>query len=259
MDCDETRRWLTAHLDGELDLAQDVACAAHLKICADCAAAARSEAALRHALREKLSRRAPDPRLQVAIRAQLGALERERLVSKSRPRPLSWIGGLRYAGMLAAACLALAIGFHSGASHEHARAFGERIVADHIRALTSGRLVEVASTDRHTVKPWFAQHLDFSPPVVDLAANGFPLIGGRVDESGRESAAALVYQRNKHFISLFIWPAADAPQPGASSERLGYHVQTWRAGDFAFAAISDVASADLDEFVRMFRGAAAQQ
>jgi len=121
-----------------------------------------------------------------------------------------------------------------------------------VRALQPGKLVDVPSTDRHTVKPWFGGKLDFSPPVKDLAAEGFPLLGGRLDAVAGRPAAALVYTRRRHVISLYICPAAGMPET-VSSGRNGFHVRHWRDGEMAYWAVSDLDPAELERFAQLFR------
>jgi anti-sigma factor RsiW len=134
--------------------------------------------------------------------------------------------------------------------------FAAMIVSDHVRALQPGHLLDVVSTDQHTVKPWFDGRLDFAPPVKDLAAQGFPLTGGRLDYIDGHEAAALVYNRSKHVINLFVWPdrtSRDAPP--ATGARNGYSFAHWTQDGMNFWAVSDVEANQLAEFVRLWRSA----
>jgi len=128
-----------------------------------------------------------------------------------------------------------------------------QLIASHVRSLMADHLTDVASSDQHTVKPWLDTKLDFAAPVVDLSGDGFPLIGGRLDYLDNHSAAALVYQRRKHFINLFIWPTT--PLDGKEQkivERDGYHLVHWADSDFTYWAVSDVSVDDLQNFQRSF-------
>ncbi len=133
---------------------------------------------------------------------------------------------------------------------------GEQIVAGHIRALQPGHLEDVPSSDQHTVKPWFDGRIDFAPPVKDLAAQRFPLRGGRLDYAAGRPVAALVYQRDKHVIDLFVWPAAEsAARPAESTERQGYNVVHWAQDGMVLWAVSDLEASQLREFAEDWRKA----
>jgi anti-sigma factor RsiW len=132
----------------------------------------------------------------------------------------------------------------------------EDAIGDHVRALQADHLMDVASTDQHTVKPWFAGRLDFSPPVVDLASAGFPLVGGRLERLGGHTAAALVFRRRQHVINLFIWPSDATTPAGHPRQREGYHLTAWTAGDLSFLAVSEIPSEELAQFADEFRAAA---
>jgi anti-sigma factor RsiW len=125
--------------------------------------------------------------------------------------------------------------------------------AEHVRSLQANHLMDVISTDRHTVKPWFAGKLDFSPPVVDLADIGFPLAGGRLDQIDGHTAAALVFRRRLHTINVFIWPARDAVPPPNSASESGFNAQGWTNGGLNFLAVSEIPAADLEQFVGEYK------
>jgi anti-sigma factor RsiW len=125
----------------------------------------------------------------------------------------------------------------------------DELVADHVRSTLASHLVDVETSDRHTVKPWFNGRIDFAPPVADLAAQGFPLVGGRLDYVRRQPAAALVYRRNKHLINLFVWSSQPGPSFAPSrAGRKGYALEHWRQGGLEFWAVSDVEATELAAF-----------
>lgn len=268
MNCNEARRWLDAHLDGELDLARDAEVAAHIASCTDCTERARGRAAWNATMTQKLPRFTPPPHLATRIRAELRAAgsgaAMEENGGREAAREGNWSGVARRAfgfqwwgGMLAAATCALVIGFALGQRHDGARGMGgDGLLASHTSALTSGHLIDVVSSDRHTVKPWLAQHVDFSPPVRDFAGEGFSLDGARVERIEGRTVAALVYHRAKHIVTVYVWPREDAGLPAKTETARGYNMRAWQQGEFNYVAVSDVAAEELERLAGLVKGEA---
>ncbi len=163
-----------------------------------------------------------------------------------------------------AASFVLVAGLSSGLTYYAAlrppagEAIADEVFASQMRAAQSeNRLVDVASSDEHTVKPWLDARLDFAPPVKDLSGAGYALLGGRVDYIGGHTAAALLYRLRKHVVTLFIWPSEGSPRPIAAGTRRGENLAQWSDGTMAYWAISDMPAADLLSFCRDFQNAEA--
>lgn len=248
MNCQDVRLLLHAYLDDELGAADSLAVARHLAECEACMQRLRAYTRLRGDLR--------NPDLYQAAPAAL----RARIVSRL-PRPAAAQRSPRRGWGLALAALAalcvIAVLFAGWQTLQLRRTSGNALVADavsdHVRSLLPGHLIDVRSTSEHTVKPWFDGRVDFSPQVKDLTAQGFELIGGRLDVLDGRQVAALVYKRHLHTINLFQWPGSGAAA-SASRARDGYHVLEWDDAGLRFVAVSSVAEGDLEAFARAFRG-----
>lgn len=132
----------------------------------------------------------------------------------------------------------------------------DEAVSSHVRSLMGEHLNDVVSSDRHTVKPWFTGKLDFSPPVFDYAAQGFPLLGGRLDYLQHQTTAALSYGRNKHIINVFILPTPEADKPHQSESIRGFNVVSWQANHMRFVLVSDVEKSELETLGQLLKNGA---
>lgn len=243
-----------AELDGELDAAAAAALAVHRATCPICQAAT-ADLARAHALAGAASLYRPMPDdLRARIVAQVAAAAPR--AAERRPFGRApwlsrlWSGAAGFGlGAACAAAIALLV-----VAPGPANLAGD-IVASHIRALQPGHLEDVASSDQHTVKPWFDGRIDFAPPVKDLAAERFPLRGGRLDYVAGRPVAALVYQRDKHWIDLYVWPSSAATAAPAATAHQGYNVVHWTEGGMALWAVSDVEAGELRQFVEDWRRA----
>lgn len=253
MDCNDARLLLEANADGELDPIRQLELEAHLRACPDCALRAKGIAARRTALQDALPRFAAPPQLREKILASLPAGEKRSGRRAPRPSPLAWpLWNLT--GLAASLTFALLLGYTWGTGHARANALLDEAFSAHVRSLQAGHLLDVVSTDQHTVKPWFAGKLDFSPPVFDLADAGFPLAGGRLEQIDGRLAAALVFHRRLHTLNLFIWPASSGQVPARHAAQKGFNAETWSHGGMNFLAISEIPAADLAEFAAAYRG-----
>lgn len=260
-DCDKVLL-VQAELDGELDAAQAAALATHRAACPICQAAAielgRARALIEEGLYEPLPMGARDRLLN-----KLNLVQREQQAADSPRRrrttpysalrwgsfDLGWWQSVTSFGLGAACAVVLAFLVVSPGQSNLA----DQVVAGHIRALQPGHLADVASSDRHTVKPWFDGRLDFAPPVKDLAADRFPLEGGRLDYLAGRPVAAMVYRRDRHVVDLFVWPADSGGSSPAFAQVQGYNVVHWTADGMVLWAVSDVEAAELRKFAEAWQ------
>jgi anti-sigma factor RsiW len=251
--CPDRLLLLQAFVDGELDAANAVAVEAHLKACAGCAEelgrleklqAALADPALRH--------RAP-----AALRGRVDAALAEAAgPARASARPHRTVGGPWLAGG-AFTAVAASILLLFAMPQFTTIAMQDQLVASHVRSLLANHLTDVATSNRHVVKPWFNGRIDFAPPVVELADRGFPLVGGRLDYLGGRVVPALVYRRNLHTINLFVMPKGRFASPvDFTARKDGYSLVRWTDGGLEYWAVSDVEPGDLEAFHRAFAAAA---
>jgi anti-sigma factor RsiW len=255
MDCNEARKRLPLSIDGELDAAGQQELDAHLAQCAGCR---RQHAQLRsvaEAVRTTASYHRAPPSLRDRIEAALPGARR-RPPERAARRAFGWPSfGLASLAAAGAAAVTLLVVLAQRPSLE--QRIDEEAVASHARALISEHAIDVASSDRHTVKPWFSGKLDFAPPVRDLAAEGFALAGGRLDYVDGRRVAALVFRHGPHLIDVFVWPAGPGESAPVRIDTLqGFQVAAWSADGMTFRAVSDVDAAELRRLADLLRSPA---
>ena len=269
MNCEEATKLMDGYWDGELDPITSQKIEQHLRDCRKCEQAYQAHTALAYAI----SRGAPyykapaelRQRVQSSLRDAVGvrasrSAARENHASltsrwaKRRPVlpeiPWNW---LALAAAIILGALITAVFLPRMRAPNADQFLATQLIASHVRSLMANHLTDVPSSDQHTVKPWLDAKLDFAAPVPDLSSQGFPLIGGRLDYLDSRSVAALVYQKRKHFINLFIWPTTPTDSTGQTMvEREGYHLVHWSDSDFTYWAVSDVNINDLQSFKQLF-------
>jgi anti-sigma factor RsiW len=259
MNCAEIEILVHALIDGELDAGHARKVEVHTTTCSACGEKLASLRALRQAIGGAGLKEAAPLHLRRRVEAAL-AVPASRIVSMRsflRPTRRSFFGGFALGSALSAvAATSLVLTFIRGDQEQPV--VGE-VIAAHIRSLQAGHLMDVATNDQHTVKPWFNGRVDVAPPVIDLAAEGFTLLGGRLDYIDGEPVAAIIYQRRRHVINLFVAGGASTPPARSVSETIqGYNVRHWSQGGLSFWAVSDLAGAELDAFVQRITRAAAR-
>jgi anti-sigma factor RsiW len=251
MNCTRMQQVLDAYIDNELDEATSAEITQHLHECAACVAAKAG----RDALRAQVRAHAPYFNAPTSLRDDVERFTGDELrgAKKTVSRP-SWFT----AGSLAtiAAVVGLLAGFLIARTPED-NPLREQVVASHVASLSdTRRLVAIASSDRHAVKPWFQGKIDFAPTVRDLSNEGFVLLGARLDHVGERQAAALVYRIRNHTINVFVWRAGgEQPATPVTAITRGFAVTSWAAGGLRYSAISDVDQRDLERLARLLNSA----
>ncbi len=255
MNCAECETLLHALIDGELDAGHSRDVEAHVAACAGCAEKLNAFRAMHEAMAAAdLKEKAP-ARLRSRIEAALPLPPAQSAAHIVRPRKFpapsrrSFFGGFAVGAALSAAVAASVVLTVFGNDREQTVA--DEVVSAHIRSLQPGHLMDVETSDQHTVKPWFDGKVDVAPPVIDLTAEGFTLLGGRLDYIDGEPVASVVYQRRKHVINLFVAQRLGGAHGNVTDRTIqGYNVRHWSAGGLDFWAVSDLDAAELDEFVQ---------
>jgi anti-sigma factor (TIGR02949 family) len=256
MNCAEAEILLHALLDDELDAGHSRDVEAHVASCPGCTEKLEAFRAMRAAMASANLKEAAPASLRARIEASLPAPS-ARIIPLSKfslPSRRSFFGGFAVGSVASAALaatLVLAV-FRTDLD----RSVADDVVSAHIRSLQAGHLMDVVTSDQHTVKPWFDGKVDVAPPVVDLTAQGFTLLGGRLDYIDGEPVASVIYQRRKHVINLFVAQRLGAEHATVTARTIqGYNVRHWTAQGLDFWAVSDLDPEELGEFVQKISAA----
>jgi anti-sigma factor RsiW len=269
MNCEEATKLMDGYLDGELDPITSQTIEQHLRECHKCDQAYKTHGSLIRAIGNATPYyKAPAElreRIQSSLREEIAerplrnvAPDARSLILRGRRGPRTVPSGIPWNWLALAAAIIFAAIITLNLMPRLERPGNDQflatqLIASHVRSLMANHLTDVASSDQHTVKPWLDAKLDFAPAVVDLSSEGFPLIGGRLDYLDNRPVAALIYQRRKHFINLFVWPAApDATKTPKTITHQGYQLVHWVDSDFNYWAVSDVNEKDLEAFKQQF-------
>ena len=249
MTCASSQHSIEAYLDGELVTSESVEICEHIDGCPSCGATYRRVEQLRNDLRIQAQRYTAPAHLQQRIHAAL----RKAAKNEAPRRALSWSWTAVAASVLLCASLAWNFALLRSPAPA-ANLVAQEVLSSHVRSLIGTHLVDVPSSDQHTVRPWFNGKLDFSPEVKDFASQGFRLVGGRVDYLADRPVAALIYQRRQHFINLFTWPSSSpAPNGHSDVKRSGYNMLSWSQDGMTYWAVSDLQRSELDQFAQLYQ------
>ena len=249
MRCASSQHLLELHLDGELAASESAEIQKHIESCAFCGGLYQRLEQLQSDIRERVTRYRTPARLQQNIQAAL----RKAAANGRQSRPWHWNWMAVAASVLLFASMAWNIAFLR--SRDSARdVLAQEVLSSHLRSLMGTHLLDVPSSDQHTVKPWFNGKLNFSPDVKDFGSQGFRLVGGRIEYIAERPVAALIYQRRQHFINLFTWPSPSSSQSGYSEmKRSGYNLVSWTEGGMTCWAVSDLQTSELEQFAQLYK------
>jgi anti-sigma factor RsiW len=258
MNCEDLRMYLSAYVDDELDVAESLRLEKHLSGCRGCRQAQEAQLALRSALRDPDLYFQPSSdfanRTASALRAQAKKEARQASTWSDwfRIPSLRWVPSAAVLVLLITAGTLLIV---KNLRSSHEQLIASAVLTGHIRSLQAEHLVDVPSSDRHTVKPWFQGKLDFAPPVPDLSELGWVLIGGRLDYVDGRPVAAVGYQRRMHNINVFVWPhQGTADDKIQQEDAQGYQILHWNGADMTYWVVSDLNKDELMDFARALRG-----
>ncbi len=248
MTCKDARNLLNAYVDGELDSAGSLSLEGHVEQCELCLSEVEKLRTLASAIERGALRFKAPPHLKRNVQAAI------RAANPGARRPFfgwRWAGAL--ASMVFIVALTWAVTSQRIRSSEEAQLVSD-VLSSHVRSMMANHITDVSSSDSHTVKPWFAGRLDYSPPARDLTEQGFRLIGGRLDYIDNRPVSALVYQRSQHFINLFVWPMKDnaISQEGQLS-RQGYNIIHWNQSGMTYWLVSELNVPELSECARLLK------
>ena len=248
MSCNEGLR-LQAYFDGELDASAVLEIERHLQGCADCAELLTDLEATRQLIR----RDAPYHRAPAGMRESIMAsLDKEEGVRRPSPSRVSFSRRFLSGAASGAGATALAAALVFFLYVPQPDLLAGDLMNAHLRSLMSDHLIDVVSSDRHTVKPWFAGHTDVSPPAADFDKEGYKLIGGRADYVDGHRAAVVVYRHGLHIVNVFAWAASTEKLPGEVTQK-GYHIVCWNSADLDYCAVSDTGMDELLDLVRLIK------
>lgn len=254
MNCDEIHTYLSAYIDKELSSDQARQVDEHVRSCTDCSAEYGELTRLRNTIKSSRIYASAPTHLKKQVSHDLAGAGNTNISRQAVPAKLAY--------SLPSLLLGAVIGWVT-VSYFGAREIGDDLLQSltsaHIHSLMADHLMDIASSDSHTVKPWFHGRLDFSPPVYDLTQQGYPLLGGRIDYLAGSPAAALVYRRRQHTINLFIRPNTEQILNNRSADYIGYHLVHWDDDGLSYSAISDLNLSDLEHFKELLTDKAAQR